>query len=135
MWRHLFALILVGAATNITTADEAWRKHVVYAGDAFIGTAGAGDFNGDQLLDVICNSSGKTRLLVAPDWREVILDETPGHGAMHSEVCDVDGDGDLDFVAARYTPGLIFWSEQPARPLADRWKLRIVEDQIDGVHG
>jgi hypothetical protein len=32
-------------------------------------------------------------------------------------------------------PGLIFWLEQPAKPLQDRWTLRIAEDQIDGIHG
>jgi hypothetical protein len=134
MTRQLLALIVVGAAVNFTTAEEAWRKHVVYSG-VFVATAVGCDFSGDRLPDVICNSGGKTRLLVAPDWREVILDETPGYGAMHSETFDVDGDGDLDYLAARYTPGLVFWLEQPAKPLENRWTLRIAEDQIDGIHG
>lgn len=119
----------------LAPADDNWKKHVVFNGDAFIGTAIGGDFSGDRLPDVITSSGGKTRLLVAPGWREVILDETPGYGAMHSETFDVDGDGDLDYIAARYTPGLIFWLEQPARPLEERWTLRIAEDKIDGIHG
>jgi hypothetical protein len=134
MTRQFIALLLVGSAVNVTIAEDAWRKHVVYSGDP-VATAVSGDFSGDRLPDVICNSGGKSRLFVAPDWREVILDETPGYGAIHSETFDVDGDGDLDFIGARYMPGLIFWLEQPAKPLQDRWTLRIAEDQIDGIHG
>ena len=59
--------LLVMSVTLIAAADDIWRKHVVYEGDTFIGTAVAGDFSGDRLPDVICNSGGKTRLLVAPD--------------------------------------------------------------------
>ena len=104
MTRQLIGLLVVGVVVNIASADDSWRKHVVYSG-AFVGTAVGGDFTGDRLPDVITNSGGKTRLLVAPDWQEIILDETPGYGAMHSETFDVDGDGDLDYIAARYTPG------------------------------
>ena len=46
-----------------------WRKHQVYSGASAL-TAVGGDFTGDGLPDVITNSEGRTRLLVAPEWKE-----------------------------------------------------------------
>jgi hypothetical protein len=116
------------------SAEELWRKHVVHEG-LHTNTAVAGDFTKDGKPDIISNSGGKTRLFVAPDWREVIIDEGTGHDFIHSEFFDVDGDGDLDWIGARYQPGWIAWLEQPDKPLADKWQLRLVDDQIDGIHG
>ena len=42
-----------------------------------------------------------------------------GVNAIHSEVMDVDGDGDLDYVGYALLPGLIFWLERPRNPLKD----------------
>ena len=115
-------------------ADSAWKKHIVHEG-IFTFTAVAGDFSGDGRMDVISNSGGQTRLFVAPDWREIVIDDRPGHSFIHSEVMDVDGDGDLDYVGVRYSPGLIVWLERPERPLIEPWPLHIVDDQVNGIHG
>lgn len=113
---------------------DSWKKHVVFQGLRNT-TAVGGDFTGDGKIDVITNCGGKTRLLVAPDWREIVLDATPQYDFIHSEAFDVDGDGDLDYLGARYSPGLIVWLEQPAKPLTDRWPLRIIDDRLNGIHG
>jgi hypothetical protein len=124
----------VATAAEPTLQSTRWTKHVVHSG-IHTNTAVGGDFSGDGRPDVISNSGGKTRLFVAPDWREVILNDTPNYNAIHSETFDVDGDGDLDFIGARYAPGLIFWLEQPAKPLDGNWPVRIVDDQVNGIHG
>lgn len=116
------------------SAAEPWSKHVVQQG-FHTATAVAGDFSKDGNPDVISNSGGKTRLFTAPDWRETILVEGEGHDFIHSESFDVDADGDLDWIGGRYQPGWIIWLEQPAQPLVERWKLRVVDDQINGIHG
>jgi hypothetical protein len=41
----------------------------------------------------------------------------------------------LDYIAARYQPGLIVWLEQPAQPLTERWPLRVASRQLNGIHG
>ena len=111
-----------------------WRKHQIYTGASAL-TAVGGDFTGDGLPDVITNSDGRTRLLVAPEWKEIPLGPEEERNFIHSEVLDVDGDGDLDWVGARYKPGLITWLEQPDNPGTDAWKERLVDDQVDGIHG
>lgn len=111
-----------------------WTRHIIHEGVATV-TAVAADFSGDGRPDVISNSDGKTRLFVGPDWREVILDNNPKHSFIHSEFFDVDGDGDQDYIGARYNPGLIVWLECPEKPLEQTWKLRLVDDQVHGIHG
>jgi hypothetical protein len=116
-------------------ADEPlWKKHIVHDG-AHTLTAVAADFTGDGKVDIISNSDNKTRLFVAPDWREIIIDDNPDHGAIHSEFFDIDGDGDQDYIGVRYSPGLIFWLECPEHPLTDKWTARIVDDEVNGIHG
>lgn len=115
-------------------AASDWQKHVVYQGLPAL-TAIAGDITGDGRAEVFTSSGAKTRLFVAPDWREIILHDDPQHDCIHSEMMDVDADGDLDWIGARYQPGLIFWLECPARPLAERWAYHLIDDQVNGIHG
>lgn len=126
------ALVCLIAAGNVARAD--WKKHVVFEG-AHCNTAVADDFTGDGRVDVICSAGRKTRLLVAPSWREVVISTDPRLSLIHSERMDVDGDGDPDFLGARYAPGLIVWLERPANPLKDRWPLHVVDDKVNGIHG
>jgi hypothetical protein len=88
------------------------------------------------LPDVIADSDKKTRLFVAPNWDEVVLDDhAEVQTYIHSECFDVDGDGDLDYIGARYNPGLIVWLEQPQNGGSDRWLRRIIDDSVHGIHG
>ena len=119
---------------SANAAETPWKKHVVHQGAQSL-TAVAGDFTKDGRPDIIANSADKTRLFVGPDWKEIVLDATRGHDFIHSESFDVDGDGDLDFIGARYQPGLIIWLEQPDHPLTDAWPLRIASKELNGIHG
>lgn len=115
--------------------EDHWVKHVVHEGVQTM-TAVAGDFSGDGLPDVIADSGKQTRLFVAPDWKEMVLDvHADVQSYIHSECFDVDGDGDLDYIGARYNPGLIVWLEQPANPVSERWRKRLVDDSVHGIHG
>ena len=135
-----FGVVLAVASSVVLFACDAapakaeWAKHVVHQGAQSL-TAVAGDFTRDGVPDIIANAGEKTRLFVGPAWKEVVLDETKGHDFIHSEAFDVDGDGDLDYIAARYQPGLIVWLEQPANPLTEPWPLRIASKQLNGIHG
>jgi len=128
-----FALI-VSLTISGAAADKPWKKHIVHEGER-CNTAVAADFTGDGMPDIISNSGGKTRLFVAPNWIEHTIDETKGHGFIHSEHFDVDGDGDEDFIGARYKPGLIAWLERPKNPTAGVWKVHIADREINGIHG
>jgi len=109
-----------------------WPKHVVAEG-IMSQTAVAHDFTGDGLRDVIADAGGETHLYVAPDWKKVVLQT--GYDTIHSEVLDVDGDGDADYVGAVYSPGPVFWLEQPDQPLTEPWPERIVDAAVNGTHG
>ncbi len=132
--RYLWAVWLSLAGCSELTAEEQWKRHVVHEG-WHTNTAVGADFTGDGRPDIISNSGSRTRLFVAPDWREIVLAEGEKHDFIHSEFFDVDGDGDLDWIGARYQPGWIVWLEQPAQPLAQPWRLRTVDDQLNGIHG
>ena len=111
-----------------------WKKHVIHEGFR-ANVAVAADFTGDGKIDVISNSDLKTRLFIAPDWTEHIIDDTKGHKFIHGEVIDVDQDGDPDFIAARYKPGLVVWFETPKDRTKGKWKMRIADDKLNGIHG
>ncbi len=130
-------LVLVVSLSMIQTgvSDDGWAKHVVYEG-LHTTTAVAGDFSGDGIPDVIADSGGRTRLFVAPNWQELVLDDhEAAQTYIHSECFDVDGDGDMDYIGAIYQPGVIVWLEQPDEPLTGRWQKRLVDDKVDGIHG
>ena len=130
MQRYGFPLLIAFLVGSAHAQEPAWKKHVIHQGAQTM-TAVAADFTGDGLPDVISDSDNKTRLFVAPDWNEIILDDHPDiRSYIHSEVFDVDSDGDLDYIGARYNPGLIVWLEQPDDPLGGRWKRRIADDSV-----
>lgn len=133
--RCLPALILATFTSACVGGEKPlWKKHVVHTG-FHTNTAVAADFTGDGKVDIISNSGGKTRLFVAPGWKEVVIHADPKHNCIHSAVMDVDGDGDPDWIGARYSPGLIFWLERPDKPLAQPWKFHLVDDKVNGIHG
>ncbi|MFN0166310.1 MAG: FG-GAP repeat domain-containing protein [Bryobacteraceae bacterium] len=129
-------LLLVAVATPAAELD--WPKHVVATGYGNQ-TAIAADFTGDGRPDVIANDADKkqTWLYVAPDWKPVLLLDNVW--AIHSETIDVDRDGDIDYIGARYTPGLIFWLERPNDPLRQKWTFHVIDDVaiggVNGIHG
>lgn len=123
-----------GQDSKVVDDSSRWEKHVLYEGSQCM-TAIAEDFTGDGKVDVICNAGNATRLFVAPDWGEVILSQSADHNFIHSEAFDVDGDGDQDYIGARYNPGLIVWYEQPDNALTENWRVRLVDDQVHGIHG
>ena len=129
----LFVQTLILSAANAAVKGN-WKKHVIWQGQ-HNNVAVAADFTGDGRVDVISSAGGKTRLFVAPGWKQFIIGDDKDHTFIHGETFDVDGDGDADFIGARYSPGLIVWFEQPKNATAGPWKARIAEDEIIGVHG
>ena len=132
--RVVLTAALLTAVQYAQAEQSGWIKHTVHSGKRTM-TAVAADFTGDGLPDVICNSAKRTRLFVAPDWQEIVLAEDKDHNFIHSEFFDIDGDGDQDYIGARYNPGLIVWFENPETPTKERWKVRLIHDQVHGIHG
>jgi hypothetical protein len=131
----LITLILICPFSSTAEIKSHWKKHLVWE-SLRCNVAVAEDFTGDGKIDIISSAGGKTRLHVAPTWKEVVIGDDKSHTFIHGETFDVDGDGDADFIGARYKPGLIVWFEQPNKnPTRSPWKARIAEDEIIGIHG
>ncbi|MBT3891473.1 MAG: hypothetical protein HOF72_12685, partial [Planctomycetaceae bacterium] len=95
-----------------TMGADHWNKHIVME-LGHCNTAVALDANGDHLLDVIASFNGTVSLFIAPTWQQqYVLHRFPvgNKACIHSEVLDVDGDGDLDWAGtiANQHP---FWLE------------------------
>lgn len=133
-------LLLFLAATACFAADSSsWVKHTI--ADGFRShTAVAADFTGDGRVDVIANDSEAQQdlLFVAPDWKRIVL-RRQADGVFHFGAADMDGDGDIDLVGSRYSPGLLYWLERPKSPLTEPWKMHVIDDAknggISGIHG
>ncbi|HUQ90298.1 MAG TPA: VCBS repeat-containing protein [Bryobacteraceae bacterium] len=136
-------IVAVGRATaNVriywNDTEPRWKRHVVASG-YFNWTAVAADFTGDRKVDVISADlhAKKVYLHAAPGWKPILLHE--GVDVIHGAVMDVDGDGDPDYIGARYSPGLVFWLERPNNPLRGAWPFHVIDDAgkggVDGIHG
>ncbi len=111
-----------------------WVKHEV-AKDFRTNTAIAADFTGDGKMDIIANENIKKQdvLFPAPTYQPVVIGR--GRSPIHSAVLDMDGDGDLDYIGAEYSPGVLYWLERPAKPLTDPWPVHMLSTELNGIHG
>ena len=121
---------LVGAAERL---DDPWPQHTVFEG-VDNQTAVAADFTGDGRVDVMASCGGYTRLFVAPRWEEVHVYQATSRewGCIHSEIMDVDRDGDVDYIAAVAQRG-VFWLENPQHG-GGPWNYHVIDDEIHGIH-
>jgi hypothetical protein len=121
----------------LSASAAEWQKHVV-VDDVRCLTAVALDANGDKRKDVIASVKGRISLFIAPDWKtEVVLYRfsSPNATCIHSEVLDVDGDGDLDW-AGTLAHDHPFWLENPGtdEALKGAWTPRQIDPDITGIH-
>ncbi|MDF1753142.1 MAG: VCBS repeat-containing protein [Verrucomicrobiales bacterium] len=138
--RFAFAslVFLVIYGSSATSQEKVvWKKHVVMEG-THCNTAVALDANGDKNLDVIAAFGGKVSLFLAPDWkREIVIYRFlgGGGGCIHSEVIDVDGDGDEDW-AGTLANAHPFWLENPGPENIGMgaWTPRMIDNEITGIH-
>lgn len=123
-----------GILLCVCRAEAEWMRHVV-AEDFRTNTAVAADFTGDGKVDIIANEGPSKRdvLFVAPDWKRILIGT--GGNAIHSAVLDMDGDGDPDYIAAEYSPGVLYWLERPKNPRTEPWRRHVLSTELDGIHG
>ena len=71
---HILIILLVQALilSSMQAAVKGnWKRHIIWEG-LHNNVAVAAEFTGDDRVDVLTNAGGKTRLFVAPNWKEVI---------------------------------------------------------------
>ena len=126
-------IITLLASTSHVEEVWAWNKHIITECGR-TNTAVAGDFDGDGDMDVISGYPGTVSLFLAPDWEELVLHRfaNPKGNLIHSEVIDVDGDGDMDWAGAQAKESP-FWLENPGNG-SGAWAARIIDHDIRGIH-
>ena len=134
---HFYHTIIVLLLAGSTLGAADWQKHLI-THQGHCNTAVALDANGDDFLDVIASFNGGVSLFLAPDWkREIILHRFEGGSGscIHSEVIDVDGDGDLDW-AGTLANSHPFWMENPGPNSIQKgaWTPRLIDPDITGIH-
>ncbi len=114
--------------------DSPWKKHTVFNG-FHTNSAVAADFTQNGKMDIVASCGGYVRLFVAPRWTEVKLyaGGKPNWNCIHSEVMDVDGDGDPDFIGSNAERG-VFWLECPENAEVDKWVYHNIDNEIQGIH-
>lgn len=142
-----FTILILSLATSHGSITKPWKKHTLLAtNDAAEGQASrvatvtAHDFDKDGHIDVISSYDGKVILYQGPGWiPHVIVEDMPLNpdtrgemrGCLHSALMDVDGDGDMDYIGSNR---MLFWLECPPEPFKEKWKLRMINYDVNGAH-
>jgi len=97
-------------------AGVVWAPHVIGSGGKMLSVAGA-HMNGDGFLDVVAADSQNSTLSCflsvdgsGLDWLQVTIN-TNAIGAHSVAPADVDGDGDLDVMAASFGDDKVAWHD------------------------
>jgi hypothetical protein len=122
-------------------AEITWHRKSSGTGDLPVPNPGdqqtclvVADFDNDGIDDFAIGERTKTPSVVwykfnGKDWDRFVIDNTPLKPEAGGDVCDVDGDGDLDLILGQdYSGNAIWWWENPRPDFAKPWVRRAIKN-------
>jgi len=116
--------VTTGLHFDLEVIDDA------YPGNGRPGWSAAGDLDGDELADVIAGGGQTLHWYKAPTWTRFAIEADTSPGGNGGLVMDVDGDTDLDIVAARFNGDLAWWENPGPAQATQPWTRRAVDSAV-----
>ena len=101
-----------------------------YAGNGRPGWSTAGDIDGDGLKDVVSGGGTALQWYKAPSWTRYPIESPTDAGGNGGILLDLEPDGDLDLIAARFNGALTAWLNPGGASAMNTWPSIVIDAAI-----
>jgi len=147
-WKAFSGFLIALSGFQILSQDMHWQHKSSAIGDLPAPNDGnqqtclvVADFDRDGIDDFAIGERTKTPSVVwykwngKGGWDKFVIDDTPLQPEAGGDVCDIDGDGDLDLILGQdYSGNAIWWWENPFPDFSKPWKRYYIKHSGANKH-